>query len=79
MFADLLHYVRTGDFISRLLAEAGNAQEYAFALGALAHYKVDTIAHPQATNRAVPILYPKLARKYGNSVTYAEGPSVHLG
>ena len=75
MFTDLLHYVRTGDFVSRLLAEAGSAPEYAFALGALAHYEVDTIGHPQATNRAVPILNPKLARKYGNCVTYAQGPT----
>jgi hypothetical protein len=78
LFTDLLHYVRTGDFVSRLLAEAGSPREYAFALGALDHYEVDTIGHPQATNRAVPILYPKLARRYGDVVTYADSPSAHL-
>ena len=78
LFTDLLHYVRTGDFVARLLAEASSPQEYAFALGALDHYDVDTIGHPQATNRAVALMYPKLARKYGNEVTYADSPSAHL-
>jgi hypothetical protein len=58
--------------------EAGSAQEYAFALGMLAHYEVDTIGHPEATNRAVPIIYPELAQKYGSSATYADSPSAHL-
>jgi Zinc dependent phospholipase C len=78
LFTDLLHYVRTGDFISRALAEANSPQEYAFALGALAHYEVDSIGHPQATNRVVPIVYPKLKRKYGDEVTYADKPPAHL-
>jgi Zinc dependent phospholipase C len=78
MFTDLLHYVRTGDFINRLLTEAGSAKEYAFALGMLAHYEVDSIGHPQATNRAVPIIYPKLAKQHGDSATYADSPSAHL-
>jgi hypothetical protein len=78
LFTDLLHYVRTGDFNSRLLAEASSPQEYAFALGMLAHYQVDAIGHPQATNVAVPIIYPKLARKYGDAMTYADSPSAHL-
>ncbi|MBF6570046.1 MAG: zinc dependent phospholipase C family protein [Candidatus Binataceae bacterium] len=78
LFTDLLHYVRTGDFYGRLLAEAGSAQEYAFALGMLAHYEVDSIGHPEATNVAVPIIYPKLAKRYGDSVTYADSPSAHI-
>lgn len=77
-FTDLLHYVRTGDFVSRLLAEASNADEYAFALGVLAHYEVDSIGHPLATNLAVPIIYPELAGTYGDTVTYADSPSAHL-
>jgi Zinc dependent phospholipase C len=72
LFTDFLHYVRTGNFVSRLLAEAGSPNEYAFALGALDHYEVDTIGHPQATNRAVQLIYPKLAKKYGDKVTYAD-------
>lgn len=77
-FTDLLHYVRTGDFVSRLLAEAGSADEYAFALGVLAHYEVDSIGHPLATNLAVPIIYPELAATYGDTMTYADSPSAHL-
>ena len=78
LFTDLLHYVRTGDFYERSVKEAGSAQEYAFALGMLAHYEVDTIGHPEATNLAVPIIYPELAEKYGASATYADSPSAHL-
>jgi zinc dependent phospholipase C len=78
LFTDLLHYVRTGDFYERSVKEAGSAQEYAFALGMLAHYEVDTIGHPEATNLAVPIIYPKLAQQYGSSATYADSPSAHL-
>jgi hypothetical protein len=77
-FTDLLHYVRTGDFIRELLAEANSPQEYAFALGVMAHYEGDTIGHPLATNLTVPILHPKLEAEYGDSVTYAEAPSAHL-
>jgi len=61
LFTDLLHYVRTGDFYERAVKEARSVQEYAFALGMLAHYEVDSIGHPEATNLAVPIIYPKLA------------------
>ena len=78
LFTDLLHYVRTGDFYERSVKEARSAQEYAFALGMLAHYEVDTIGHPEATNLSVPIIYPKLAKKYGTSATYADSPSAHL-
>src|SRR5215468_12688420 len=45
-FSDLLHYVRTGDFVEALLDEAHDLNEYAFALGALAHYSSDNIGHP---------------------------------
>ena len=78
LFTDLLHYVRTGDFVSRLVAEAGSAQEYAFALGVMAHYEADAIGHPLATNLAVPIIYPDLEAKFGDSVTYAQDSSSHL-
>ncbi len=78
LFTDLLHYVRTGDFISRLIAEARTPQEYAFALGVMAHYEGDTVGHPLGTNLAVPIMHPKLESQYGDSVTYAESPSAHL-
>jgi hypothetical protein len=76
-FSDLSHYARTGDFVVNLLAEASNVQEYAFALGALAHYCYDLGGHP-AVNNAVALTYPKLAKKYGPAVTYEENHSAHL-
>jgi hypothetical protein len=78
LFTDILHYVRTGDFIVNLLAAAQDADEYAFALGALAHYVADTTGHPEATNRVVPELYPKLREKFGDEVTYADDHASHL-
>src|SRR6185369_13729085 len=77
-FTDLLHYVRSGDFIVALLGSAQTLDEYAFALGAAAHYVADNTGHPEATNRAVPKIYPKLRKKYGDSVTYAEDHAAHL-
>jgi hypothetical protein len=76
-FSDLTHYVRTGDFVVNLLSEASNVQEYAFALGALAHYWADLRGHP-AVNRAVALTYPELEKKYGPEVTYEENHSAHL-
>jgi hypothetical protein len=78
LFTELLHYVRTGDFIGNLLASARDANEYAFALGALAHWISDTTGHPEATNRVVPEIYPELREKFGDEVTYAEDQSSHL-
>ena len=77
-FSDLVHYVRSADFLQALLDESQNLQEYAFALGAVAHYGADVAGHAIAVNRAVPLLYPKLRRKFGDQVTYADSPSAHL-
>jgi Zinc dependent phospholipase C len=80
-FSDLTHYVRSGDFILALLRDARESKElndYAFALGALAHYASDNAGHPIATNRAVPILYPKLKKKFGDNVTYEKDPPAHV-
>ena len=77
-FSDLTHYVRSGDFVEALLAEANSLDEYAFALGALAHYAADNAGHPIATNRAVPVMFPKLRKKFGRLVTYAQDPVAHL-
>jgi hypothetical protein len=71
-FSDLTHYVRSGDFVLALLRDSKDINGYAFALGALAHYAADNDGHPMGTNRAVPILYPKLKKKYGDSVTYEQ-------
>ncbi len=77
-FSDLTHYVRSGDFITALISESQDLNEYAFALGALEHYAADTEGHRIATNRAVPILYPELRRKFGSSVAYWDNPVAHI-
>ena len=76
-FSNLVHYVRSGDFVRELLLESQDANEYAFALGALSHYASDIAGHP-AVNQAVAIEYPKLRAKYGKSVRYAENKTAHL-
>ena len=76
-FSDLAHYVRSGDFVRELLRQSNDVNEYAFALGALAHYSSDITGHP-AVNQAVAIEYPKLRAKYGKSVTYAQDKTAHL-
>jgi Zinc dependent phospholipase C len=76
-FSDLVHYVRSGDFVRELILQSQNANEYAFALGALSHYASDITGHP-AVNKAVAIEYPKLRAKYGKSVRYAQDKTAHL-
>jgi hypothetical protein len=78
LFSDLTHYVRSGDFITSLIRESQDLNEYAFALGALEHYAADTDGHRIATNRAVPMLYPDLRRKFGSAVTYWDDPVSHI-
>ncbi|MDE3188991.1 MAG: zinc dependent phospholipase C family protein [Acidobacteriota bacterium] len=77
-FSNLTHYVRSGDFVINLFRNAQNANELAFAAGALSHYLGDTIGHSVATNRAVAIEFPKLRKKYGPVVSYAEGKHQHV-
>jgi hypothetical protein len=77
-FSDLTHYFRSGDFIEALLRDSQDLNEYAFAIGAMAHYAADNSGHRWATNLAVPILYPKLKNKYGNVVTYEDDPIAHV-
>jgi Zinc dependent phospholipase C len=76
-FSNLVHYVRSGDFVRELLLESQDVNEYAFALGALSHYASDIVGHP-AVNQAVAIQYPKLRAKFGESVRYAQGKTAHL-
>jgi len=77
-FSNLTHYVRSGDFVVNLFRNAGNADELAFAIGALSHYIGDAIGHSTATNLAVPVEFPKLRDKFGNTVNYAEGAHQHV-
>jgi len=76
-FSDLTHYVRSGDFIVNLINESTNLNEYAFALGALAHYSADNLGHP-AVNESVALLFPNLRQKYGSRVTYEDNPKAHI-
>ena len=76
-FSDIVHYVRSGDFVQELINQSNDANEYAFALGAMAHFVADVDGHP-AVNEAVAITYPKLRAKYGPRVTYAQDKGAHL-
>ncbi len=78
LFTNLVHYVRTADFVDALLRDSQNINDYAFALGALAHYASDNDGHKLAVNVSEPILYPKMRKKYGNWVVYDENPADHL-
>jgi hypothetical protein len=77
LFSDLTHYIRSGDFVLNLVRGSQNLDEYAFALGALSHYAADNNGHPLAVNQAVSLFYPKLGRKFGKLVTYADDPVAH--
>ena len=77
MFSDLVHYVRSGDFVEALLSESTDINEYAFSLGAMAHYAADIIGHP-VVNAAVAREFPELGRKYGPVVTYAQNNKAHI-
>jgi Zinc dependent phospholipase C len=76
-FSNLVHYVRSGDFVLEMLRQSQDVNEYAFALGALAHYAADISGHP-SVNQAVAIEYPKLQKKFGNSVKYAQDKTAHI-
>ena len=77
MFTNLTHYVRSGDFVRNLLRGAQTRNEYAFALGALAHYASDNVGHPEATNLILPNIYPERKAKFGPVITYEQAPLNH--
>ena len=76
-FSDLVHYVRSGDFVVVLIQDSSDLNEYAFALGALAHYVSDNSGHP-TINHVVAIEFPKLRKKFGEEVTYGDDPKAHI-
>ena len=78
LFTNLTHYVRSGDFVESMLRNAADVNEYAFALGALAHYESDNTGHPLAVNRSVPLMYPKVRAKTGPVALYVESPARHV-
>ena len=77
-FSNLLHYVRSGEFVETLVREARDLNEFAFALGALAHYAADNTGHPEAVNKSVPLMFPKLRAKFGDTITYEQAPAQHV-
>src|SRR5579863_6974660 len=77
LWSDLTHYVRSGDLVEAMLRDAQNLNEYAYALGALAHYTADRVGHP-TINRITALSYPRLRKKYGNVVTYGDDPPSHI-
>lgn len=76
-FTDILHYVRTGDFVAWMLRDARNVEEYAFALGVLSHYAADSFGHP-AVNLSVPVEYPRLRARFGDWIPYETDHEAHL-
>ena len=78
VFSNLVHYVRSGEFVESLIRESRDVNELAFALGALAHFAGDNVGHPGAVNRAVPLIYPELREKHGAEVLYAHSPTRHV-
>lgn len=76
-FSDLVHYVRSGDFVLEMIRQSQDVNELAFALGALAHYVADINGHP-TVNRSVPKEFPRLRKKFGDLITYSDDPPSHL-
>ena len=76
-FSDMVHYVRSGDFVAALIRDSNDPNELAFALGALAHYCGDVDGHP-AINEVTAQQNPKLRAKFGPIVTYDENPVAHV-
>jgi hypothetical protein len=76
--SNLVHYVRTGDFVENLLKEAQNVNEYAFALGVLCHYYGDIYGHGIGINHSEPLIYPKVKEKFGSVVTYEQDRLSHV-
>lgn len=78
LFTNLIHYVRSGDFVMAALQDAENVDDYAFALGMLSHYNADHFGHPIGVNISVPVVYKKDRQKFGDTVTYGDDPATHL-
>jgi len=76
-FSDLTHYVRSGDFVAALLRHASNADELAFAIGALSHYVGDVYGHSEAVNLSIGKSFPRLGRRYGPVITFGQAEIAH--
>ena len=76
-YSNLTHYVRTGDFVVNLFRNAQNADELAFAVGALSHYIGDTVGHAEAPTSPSPSSFQNSA-PIRPVVNYAEGRHQHV-
>jgi hypothetical protein len=61
-----------------MIRDARDLNDYAFALGALSHYACDNAGHPEAVNKSVALMFPKLRKKYGATITYDDSPASHV-
>lgn len=78
LFTNLVHYVRSGDFVEALFRDAQDINEFAFACGVLCHYYADIYGHKLGINVSVPLIYPKMHKKYGDTVTFADNRISHI-
>src|SRR5215471_9978721 len=76
-FSDLTHHVRSGEFVAALLRDASNADEFAFAIGALSHYVGDVYGHSEAVNLSIGKSFPRLGRRYGPVITFGQAEIAH--
>src|SRR5438046_10299155 len=60
-FSDLVHYVRSGDFVAALIRDSSDLNEYAFTLGALAHY-ADVVTGPPIIKRISAIEISRISQ-----------------
>jgi hypothetical protein len=56
----------------------GLVRARAFAYGGSVIQDLGYMGHPGAVNVTVPMVFPKLQRKYGDTVTYAQAPRQHV-
>ena len=77
LITNMMHYARPGDFVRSLLQQAHSRNEFAFALGALAHYAADAVGHAEGTNHVLPDVYGDLKQQFGPVVTYEQAPIRH--
>ena len=73
-FSNLLHYVRSGDFVEALLRDARGIDEYAFALGACCLRKRNT-GNPGQRNKR-PLIFQAREKARRNIRTSGQAASI---
>jgi hypothetical protein len=76
-FSNLVHDVRSGDFVRELLLESRDVNEDAFAPGALSHYASLIAGHP-AINEPSRSSIQSFERSLASRVRYMQGKTAHL-